>query len=284
MLHSEGPIASAYQYVLAAHALELEQTGHSISLSWPLHLPTQPGFGRKPLTHRRWGKSSEYYTSRRTASIEARRSQGHAGADDRSEVESPKKGPISDDEIHINTQSGSQWDGFSHFGHLALNCFYQGRTRQEVQGAFEEQRQVPDESPLGIQAWAKGGIAGRGVLLDVWGWLKRNYDGGRPYDPTKSHALTLETLQECARAQGVRFRQGDILLVRTGWIQAYMEAEEGERAVISSGADGYVGVEQGEHVVEWLWDNHFAAVASDCPAFERWPCPLGATHLHETLL
>jgi hypothetical protein len=37
-------------------------------------------------------------------------------------------------------------------------------------------------------------------------------------------------------------------------------------------------------MLEFIWDNHFAAIASDAPALERWPAPKGMTLLHETLL
>lgn len=196
---------------------------------------------------------------------------------------------MSEDEIRINLQTGSQWDGLAHFGHLSLNCFYQGHTRKEIHESFNKIERPIDPRgqrgpALGMQAWAEKGIIGRGVLLDVWGYLQRNNDGQAPYDPAKSHAITLATLRDCAEAQGVRFRQGDILLIRTGWILRYYQSSPEERQVGATGKNGYVGVEQGEHVAEWLWDNHFAAVGCDAPAFERWPCPLGATHLHETLL
>ena len=44
------------------------------------------------------------------------------------------------------------------------------------------------------------------------------------------------------------------------------------------------GIEQGEEMKRFLWDNHFAAVASDMPSLERWPTPEGVPHLHQTLL
>ena len=34
----------------------------------------------------------------------------------------------------------------------------------------------------------------------------------------------------------------------------------------------------------FLWDNHFAAVATDMSSFERWPTPEGVPHLHQTLI
>jgi kynurenine formamidase len=31
------------------------------------------------------------------------------------------------------------------------------------------------------------------------------------------------------------------------------------------------GVEPSSALCEWLWDNHFAAIGTDCPAVEPWP-------------
>ena len=44
------------------------------------------------------------------------------------------------------------------------------------------------------------------------------------------------------------------------------------------------GVEQSEEMKRFLWNNHFAAAASDMPTLERWPTPEGVPHLHQTLL
>ena len=44
------------------------------------------------------------------------------------------------------------------------------------------------------------------------------------------------------------------------------------------------GVEQGEHVTRFLWDTHFAAVATDMSSFERRPVPEGVHRLHDTLI
>lgn len=96
--------------------------------------------------------------------------------------------------------------------------------------------------------------------------------------------LTLDDVRDCALAQGTRFRQGDILLVQVGWTTRNYRSTDEERRLRVSGKRGYAGLEQGDHILEWLWDNHFAAVASDAPALESWPCQLGATHLHENFL
>lgn len=280
----------------ARAAREEIRSGVCISVSWPMHLPLYAAFGRSALVHRAWGKRGKYYQQAREAVVRAR----DGSVEDRSDPRDPSAAAVSDDEIALNPQAGSQWDGFAHFGHLTLDVFYGGRKRADVQGYFEaarERAQVADANadapremtpspppPLSISSWSHRGIAGRGVLLDIYGFLSRNNADRAPYDPFTSHAITLEDIRNCARAQGVVFRPGDVLLLRTGWIHRYTSATDAERRDVAVARHGYVGVEQGEHVCEWLWDTHFAAVASDAPAFERWPCPPGQTHLHETLL
>lgn len=46
--------------------------------------------------------------------------------------------------------------------------------------------------------------------------------GSLPYDPWSAHGITVAELEACAKAQGVEFRQGDILIIRAGFIQKYM--------------------------------------------------------------
>ena len=43
-----------------------------------------------------------------------------------------------------------------------------------------------------------------------------------PYDPWTTHSISLADLEACAKAQGISFRQGDILLLRMGFIKKYM--------------------------------------------------------------
>ena len=77
--------------------------------------------------------------------------------------------------------------------------------------------------------WAQHGIVGRGVLLDL---VKFFTDSGKkelPYDPWQTHAITLQDLEACAKAEGVTFRQGDILLLRVGWIQKWYSESQEER-------------------------------------------------------
>src|SRR5262245_48648613 len=66
-------------------------------------------------------------------------------------------------------------------------------------------------------------MVGRGVLLDV-----AKYKGQDPL-PSK-YWITLDDMQNAAKAQGVEIRKGDILLIRTGWRKMWDEP----------GADGRV--------------------------------------------
>lgn len=198
--------------VVARAAKEEIRTGHSITLSWPMHLPQDAAFGRKAVEHKARGKAGPQYAQIRDAAIHERRVAGEQ-VEDRSEKGEEAGMPLADDELSLNLQAGSQWDGLSHFGHLSLNCYYGGRTRKQIHDSFEKPHRPVDprgeEGPeLGMQAWAQKGMQGRGVLLDVWGYLVRNNEGKPPYDPAGTHGITLEQLRDCARAQGVTFRQG----------------------------------------------------------------------------
>ena len=82
--------------------------------------------------------------------------------------------------------------------------------------------------------WAQHGICGRGVLLD----LVRFYtDGGNkplPYDPWTSYPIPAGDLEACAKQQGVTFKQGDILVLRVGFIQKWFAATKQDREALSA--------------------------------------------------
>ncbi|THG97625.1 hypothetical protein EW026_g4405 [Hermanssonia centrifuga] len=194
---------------------------------------------------------------------------------------------VNDDSIIINTQSGSQWDGLKHFGIAGHNVFYNNTPSESFYRgnlAITDPSKVSEDLiKLGIHNWAQHGICGRGVLLDL---VKFYTDGGKPlpYDPWTTHAISLQDLEACAKAEGVTFRQGDILLLRIGFMQRYYSATPEERDALGSKPETFAGIEQGEDMKRFLWNNHFAAAASDQPALERWPTPEGTPHMHQTLL
>lgn len=88
-----------------------------------------------------------------------------------------------------------------------------------------------------------------------------------------------------AHHQGVSFREGDILLVRSGYLRAYNALSKIEaEALTSRPIHAAVGVESSEAMLRWIWDCGFAAVAGDAPSFEAWPCQTPEYSLHEWLL
>ena len=72
-------------------------------------------------------------------------------------------------------------------------------------------------TPNGIEHGARG-IAGRGVLVDFARWAKAT---GVKAEPNTAYPISTAQMQEAAKAQGVTFETGDILLFRTGWIEWY---------------------------------------------------------------
>lgn len=66
----------------------------------------------------------------------------------------------------MNTQSGTQWDGFRHIAHMPTQTFYNGTKAKDIEG--------PEKDPhkCGIHHWAEHGIVGRGILIDYWGYAK----------------------------------------------------------------------------------------------------------------
>jgi hypothetical protein len=160
----------------------------------------------------------------------------------------------------FNTQSSSQWDGLRHFGHRQYG-FYNGVTEEQI---------ADETNPRnGIHNWARRGIAGRGVLIDFQRFAAAQ---GIAFNPGERYGITPGQLQAAADWQGLRFQTGDILMLRTGWIEWYCGLSAERKAEIAQpGALQIAGLEQGEDSLRFLWDNHFAAIASDNPPFEAIP-------------
>lgn len=161
---------------------------------------------------------------------------------------------------NFNTQSSTQWDGLRHYGHR-LYGFYNGVT--------EEQITNQEGSPNGIEHWARRGIAGRGVLIDYPRFAAHH---GIDFAAGKQSPITAEQMQAAAQWQGVQFQVGDILLLRTGWMQWYLSLSTEERFRLAHhGPLEIGGLEPCDDSLRFLWNNHFAAIASDCPDFECYP-------------
>ncbi|MDR3070942.1 MAG: cyclase family protein, partial [Propionibacteriaceae bacterium] len=155
-------------------------------------------------------------------------------------------------------QSTTQIDGLRHIGYPGLG-FYGGAQA----GEFGEKN-----TRLGIQHWAERPFVGRGILLDVAGYLACQ---GRPIDPRTAYQITVEDLEATAKTQGTAFLDGDILLVRTGFAEYCRTGmSEEDRRVFK--ADMRVpGLASTQAIVAWLWDRHFALIAADNLGVEAYP-------------
>jgi kynurenine formamidase len=86
--------------------------------------------------------------------------------------------------------------------------------------------------------------------------------------------------------QGIKFQYGDVLLIRSGWVDVYNKMDSHERTTLGNVHPTkctFVGVEQTEEMLDFLHDNYFSAVAGDAPAFEAWPTNQSWFH-HQYLL
>lgn len=161
------------------------------------------------------------------------------------------------------TQASSQWDALTHVGDFE-HGFWGGVTNQYL-------RESGDKSRLGIDHWARRGIAGRAVLLDVQRYHEAQ---GRPLDLAESVDISVDDLEATRAAQGVELQTGDVLLIRTGWIGWYEEQDAAVHQSLAVMANLKTpGLQCAESMAEYLFNHHPVAICSDNPALETWPPP-----------
>lgn len=150
-------------------------------------------------------------------------------------------------------QASTQIDGLRHFGHPDRG-FY-----NDVDPA----RLVGGQPDLGIQVVAQRGIAGRGLLVDVDSY-RRSVD--RPIGQDSNEQIPVTDLDAALAWQGSSVQPGDILLIRTGWLQHLRQSPQRSGGPLQS-----PGLRQSEDTAAWLWDHQVAMVAADNIALEAWP-------------
>jgi len=228
---------------IAKEAQKEIRSGTSVALNWGLENVHEPGFTRE--------KAQHHFKDLKPLGFFAW-----------------------DDLIHINTQSGSQWDGFRHWGHQETGLYYNGLKHEEI----PDPKHISDNSQ---HHWTeRGGIVGRGVLIDYASWAEKK---GIQYEATSRHEITVKDVEAIAKDQGVEFKPADILIIRSGWVKWYNGADDEGRIAKAKNGHEFVGLAGNEESVEWLWDHHFAAVAGDAIAFEAWP-PKAPYRLHDHFL
>jgi kynurenine formamidase len=215
----------------AQRGLSCARRGQVFALNWELEQPSPPFYGREALRHNIDRPLPQY--------------------------------PMLDDSLdNFFTQASSQWDALCHIGHPDFG-YYNGRVDADFTGEPGTRN--------GIEHFARKGIVGRGVLLDMARFFA---DTGRPIDGSQRVEFTPADLEAARVAAGLTFEPGDILILRTGWMQWYLQADAEVRAGLANDSLAQLrtpGVVGGEDMAEYLWNQHFSAVAADNPAFEAWP-------------
>jgi kynurenine formamidase len=169
-----------------------------------------------------------------------------------------RPGTIGFDDLIDNfyPQSSSQWDSLGHVGYSA-DAFYNGATENDI---LSGRRNT-------IEHWARKGIAGRGVVLDM---VRARERAGRPYNPGETVPFGVEDLELARQLAGVEFAAGDIILLHTGFAAWYASRSSDEKFALPNQLKT-PGIDHSEKVARYLWDAHVSAIASDTFAVEVWP-------------
>lgn len=152
-----------------------------------------------------------------------------------------------EDWISLPCHGTTHWDGLGHvFGEGKIYNGYNAETYITPEGALKN----------GIHN-ARNKIVTRGVLIDLAQHKKLEY-------LPAGYVITPKDIMETARIQGVTFRQGDILLIRTGWINVFYKDDED---VFMKSEPGI-----GWELSQWLKNQKISAVALDNLNAEVNPC------------
>ncbi|MBI4308657.1 MAG: cyclase family protein [Chloroflexi bacterium] len=158
---------------------------------------------------------------------------------------------FADDMVVMPLQCSTQWDALGH-------VFYDGKmyndhSAGEVTSAGAKKNSIDRVCE---------GVISRGVLLDF-----PRYKGLQMLEP--GYAIMPQDLDGCAAAEKVSIEGGDVLLVRTGWIQKLLVNKD---KAAYRGAGRVPGLSY--QCLEWVHQAQIAAVASDTRALEAVPSGL----------
>lgn len=165
-------------------------------------------------------------------------------------------------------QGSTQWDGLTHVGD-AQHGFYNGASLAQVTEGLQRRN--------GVDNYCRFGIAARGLLVD----LPRFYAArGQPWKSVEGFRCSADDLMQCLRHQDSQLCKGDILLVRTGWVDDFRTAHSVELRDRLFRQRDYSGLTGDLAMWEFLWDHRVAAVAADSVTVEVFPLVLGKPSLH----
>jgi kynurenine formamidase len=163
-----------------------------------------------------------------------------------------------EDVLVIAAHNGTHMDALCHV--YADEQMYNGHSAQD----FTSHNGAPH---CGIEK--SGGFAGRAVLLDV-----ARAQGVDWLEP--GTIVSADDLEACRTAAGVELGSGDILLVRTGWLDLFASLQGAEPPFAQPGL--------GASTIDYVADHDLAAVGCDNAAVEVIPFDGQFLELHIALL
>lgn len=143
-----------------------------------------------------------------------------------------------DDLVVMHTQCATQVDALAHVGYDGQ--LYGGRPLSSVSAT--------GAAVLGIENM-RAGVLGRGVLADVAAYRGVPRLGG-------STGIGPVELEQCLARQGTSIEEGDVLVVRTGWIS--LVTRDGDREAFFAQEPGLT-----LEATRWLHDRRISFLAAD---------------------
>lgn len=203
--------------------------GQSVSLNWPIGSIKTPGFGRKGLVHK-------VMTFRDT----------------------PLNAHGYDDEVEFNTQCSSQWDSLCHFHHQESAMGYNGLQTNVQELTQDHGNEDLDQKLPTINHWhRRGGLVARGVFIDYKRYADEN---GIKFNPFNDHKITVKDIETIAKKQGVEFKQGDVIIIRSGFTEG-LTGQTGDKQAELMGSHRTCGVTGDEETAKWFWNKHCKTLA-----------------------
>jgi len=193
---------------------------------------------------------------------------------------------LCDDAVLIHTQYSTQWDAFSHVGHLfdvdgtghPQAVYYNGfRAGTALIGPNDAGGRAAGAHRLGIETFAEKAIQSRGVLLDL-----------QAMAGSQRVRIGYDAFMRALEACGTQLQSGDILCFYTGFADLVMDMggtpDPALRDALCAVLDG-----RDERLRHWIADSGIAALCADNYGVED--IPVGGPHacgarlpLHELCL
>lgn len=177
-----------------------------------------------------------------------------------------------DDSVTLSLQYSTQWDALVHWGRM-FDVDGSGVPQPVYYNGFRAGTDIvegndgcgPYAGRLGIENMATTGVQGRGVLVN----LVKEYGTGRTL-------IDYDLLMRAIEAQRVEVREGDMLLLYTGYCDAVMamNRQPDEEVLHRTGA-ALKGSD--ERLLDWIDKSGISALIADNQAVEGFDPELKAT-------